>query len=175
MTTEVILHLTDLHFGYDDDATAVAERKLALTSLINKVLMLPRAWKPTVVCITGPEPTHPPLPLSFRIHQDVVVVVAEFVMAIWAADETKWPDERAVDLTCWAVAELLPSPPRNMWISGQRLSSFVSDTAFTAALFQSVKIKEPSRGNLALRTFADALGLTQDEYTRDVTEVINAI
>ena len=124
---------------------------------------------------SGLEPTRPPLPLALRIHQDIIAAVGEFIMSVWTANELKWSDVQAMELTQWAVSELLPSPPRNMWSYGQHLSSFVSDTILMMALFQSLHINDLRRANLALRTFADALGITPDEYTRAVTEVINAI
>jgi predicted MPP superfamily phosphohydrolase len=50
---EVILHLTDLHFGWDTETSKLAERKIVLESLIDEVTSLHRDWKPTIVCVTG--------------------------------------------------------------------------------------------------------------------------
>ena len=49
----VILHLTDLHFGRDQDENELTARNLALTALLNEVASLDDDWKPTVVCVTG--------------------------------------------------------------------------------------------------------------------------
>jgi hypothetical protein len=47
------LHLTDLHFGWDRDASSKAERKLVLDGLIDQLIALPEDWRPQVVCISG--------------------------------------------------------------------------------------------------------------------------
>jgi hypothetical protein len=49
----VILHLSDLHFGYDIDVQAKAERKNALDHLISIINSQEPDWKPTIICITG--------------------------------------------------------------------------------------------------------------------------
>ena len=49
----VILHLSDLHFGYDLDKQAKAERKNALDQLISVLNHIEHEWKPTIICITG--------------------------------------------------------------------------------------------------------------------------
>lgn len=49
----VVLHLSDLHFGYDLDKQAKAERKKALDHLISTINDIETEWKPTTICITG--------------------------------------------------------------------------------------------------------------------------
>ena len=53
MPGEIVLHLTDLHFGWDKETSKLAERKIVLDSLIDTVAALHRDWKPTIVCVTG--------------------------------------------------------------------------------------------------------------------------
>lgn len=53
MPGQVILHLTDLHFGSDPDTSGQAERKIVLDSLIEEVACLHSEWKPSIVCVTG--------------------------------------------------------------------------------------------------------------------------
>ena len=53
MPGEVLLHLTDLHFGWDTETSKLAERKVVLDSLIEQVASLHHDWKPTIVCVTG--------------------------------------------------------------------------------------------------------------------------
>lgn len=50
-----ILHLTDLHFGYEDekDETAKKQRKLALDGLVETVRGLEKDWKPDLLAVTG--------------------------------------------------------------------------------------------------------------------------
>jgi formylglycine-generating enzyme required for sulfatase activity len=48
-----LLHLSDLHFGYDKDATARAQRDEALDLLVKEVHRLPTDWKPQILVISG--------------------------------------------------------------------------------------------------------------------------
>jgi len=48
-----VLHLTDLHFGWDRDPTEAAERELALDGLISAASTLRDRWHPDMVCLTG--------------------------------------------------------------------------------------------------------------------------
>jgi predicted MPP superfamily phosphohydrolase len=51
--SQVLLHLTDLHFGCDTSANQVAARALALRGLVAVVKELERDWTPTVISISG--------------------------------------------------------------------------------------------------------------------------
>ncbi|MCX6630035.1 MAG: metallophosphoesterase, partial [Candidatus Solibacter sp.] len=48
-----LLHLSDLHFGYDQDATAQAQRGGSLDLLVKEVRKLGADWKPDIVVISG--------------------------------------------------------------------------------------------------------------------------
>ena len=101
-------------------------------------------------------------------------MVSRFLISAWS-DATKWPEEHALELVRWTVQELLPSPPKYMGVYGNRLAEFLADTVLTQALIQSLRIEDPKRANLAIRTLADALGMTDEEYMKSVVEVIDAI
>lgn len=50
----VILHLSDLHFGWNGtDKNELANRNLALNGLLSRLAELDPEWKPDLVCITG--------------------------------------------------------------------------------------------------------------------------
>lgn len=49
----VVLHLSDLHFGYEKNDTAKAQREIALAGVIETVATVDAAWRPSVVCISG--------------------------------------------------------------------------------------------------------------------------
>ena len=49
----VILHLSDLHFGYDEGLQGYARRKIVLDELIKVVSTQPDGWHPSIICITG--------------------------------------------------------------------------------------------------------------------------
>ncbi len=48
-----ILHLSDLHFGYDKDATARGQRTESLDLLVKELKNLDAAWKPDILAISG--------------------------------------------------------------------------------------------------------------------------
>jgi predicted MPP superfamily phosphohydrolase len=49
-----ILHLTDIHFGWEgDNSSGQAERKVCLDSLLQEVKRQTKPWKPNVICISG--------------------------------------------------------------------------------------------------------------------------
>ena len=53
MIKQVILHLSDLHFGCDKSESARAARKLALDGLASAIRSLEPEWQPTILCISG--------------------------------------------------------------------------------------------------------------------------
>ncbi len=48
-----LLHLSDLHFGYDRDATARAQRAQALDLLVTELGRLEAKWRPQILVISG--------------------------------------------------------------------------------------------------------------------------
>jgi hypothetical protein len=51
---KTILHLTDVHFGWEgDDPSGQANRKVCLEGMLAVVKRLEPPWKPTVICMTG--------------------------------------------------------------------------------------------------------------------------
>jgi predicted phosphohydrolase len=49
----VVLHLSDLHFGWEGDENGRANRNLALSGLLRLLGKLDRSWQPDCVCISG--------------------------------------------------------------------------------------------------------------------------
>jgi len=51
---QTILHLTDIHFGWEGDSLQDrATRKVCLNGLLDELRKLDPPWKPTVICLTG--------------------------------------------------------------------------------------------------------------------------
>lgn len=51
---ETLLHITDIHFGWDGrDDTGKADRATCLDGLIKALTELDEQWKPTIVCLSG--------------------------------------------------------------------------------------------------------------------------
>ncbi|MCK9211602.1 MAG: metallophosphoesterase, partial [Ignavibacteriaceae bacterium] len=56
MKTEInVLHLSDIHFGYetDQDTTLIAQRENVLNALIDRLKQIEPKWKPDIVVISG--------------------------------------------------------------------------------------------------------------------------
>lgn len=52
--TQTILHLTDIHFGWEGDGSSgEADRKVCLNGMLAELKNLEAAWKPTIICLTG--------------------------------------------------------------------------------------------------------------------------
>jgi len=49
----VILHLSDLHFGWGGREAEEADRRLALNGLLESIERLEDSWKPTLLCVSG--------------------------------------------------------------------------------------------------------------------------
>jgi predicted phosphodiesterase len=52
-TMQVILHLSDVHFGCDKSESARALRQLALDGITSAILKQEPEWRPTIVCLSG--------------------------------------------------------------------------------------------------------------------------
>ncbi|WP_144412134.1 metallophosphoesterase [Paenibacillus riograndensis] len=51
---QVILHLSDLHFGSErGNVSKIAKRALCLNNLLECIKERPPEWQPTLICISG--------------------------------------------------------------------------------------------------------------------------
>jgi hypothetical protein len=50
---QVILHLSDLHFGYDENHDMKVARAIVLGDLVESLSQVDSDWRPTIVCVTG--------------------------------------------------------------------------------------------------------------------------
>ena len=51
---ETILHLTDIHFGWEGkDPSGQADRKVCLDGMLGELREVESPWKPTIICLTG--------------------------------------------------------------------------------------------------------------------------
>lgn len=119
----------------------------------------------------GPEPTEPPLPIAFRYYQDWLEVIAKFVTELWLDESVS--QERATELTTWAMMELVPSVPK---VLGERIGRVANYSPFTLlmhAVYQLCEMEDYSKANLALRVMAGGLGLDDKEFIRVAEDIID--
>ena len=51
---EVILHISDVHFGWEgSNPSGKADREVCLSGLLERISKLEKEWKPTIVCLSG--------------------------------------------------------------------------------------------------------------------------
>jgi tetratricopeptide (TPR) repeat protein len=119
----------------------------------------------------GLEQTTPPTSVAVRLYQSWAQNVSEFIMDTWM--DKSATEAYAEEFTSWAIAELLPSPPRNLDERLQsKIAALTAMTVITRALIRSSHSIDFDRANLGLRSIASALGTSDAEYFGIVTKVI---
>lgn len=120
----------------------------------------------------GPEKTALKDSMATRLYLTWVTTVADFLVEVW--NDESFTDDSAKTLTDWAIHELLPSPPRVS--QGQvrvRLSAFTSRRLISQALIVSTAFPHSERSADGVKAIKEALALTDDEYLRIVTEILD--
>jgi len=120
----------------------------------------------------GPEKTALKDSMGMRLYLTWVTTIADFLVEGW--NDQSFADESAKRLTDWSIQELLPSPPRVL--HGQAKARFSALTALrliSQALIASTRFPQDGREADAVKAMKEAFGLTDDEYLRIVTEILN--
>ena len=121
---------------------------------------------------SGLEATNPPVSIAWRLYQDWIQNIAEFVIDVWLDDTVD--EQGAEKVTTWAITEFLPSPP---YVANERLQSLLASltprTAITRAMIRSSYVQKPERSNRGLRTMSSAFGLDDIDYLEIVAGVVN--
>jgi tetratricopeptide (TPR) repeat protein len=122
--------------------------------------------------LAGPEPTEPPLSVAAGLFMQWVQTVGGFVAKLWTNEEV--PDKAAERFTTWAVEEFLPRGPHNMPRYGQRvLCQGISTLVFSMLLPQAIVPRHSERVNRGLQCLISALRLSDEDYTRQVLEIVD--
>lgn len=121
---------------------------------------------------SGREKTTPPMMMSLRLYVAWGVVIGEFLMNNWLMPDSQ---ERASQLTKWAVGEFLPAIPMSI---GPRvwkgIGQMASRVVLGAALAHATSSTEYERGRQGMRAIASELGLSDEEYEKLISQVIDA-
>ena len=80
----------------------------------------------------GLEQTEPPIPMAFRLYQDWVRVIIDFITDLWV--DASVPEYHAEQVTDWAIRYFLPTEPKAMGNRAFRLSGMLVGTVFTFAM-----------------------------------------
>lgn len=120
----------------------------------------------------GPEATTPPMPIAFRFYQDWLHTIAHFVADLWQNETVS--KERAIELTRWAMSELVPTVPHGLGAAIGRIADFSAFTVLHFAMLRLCQSDDYTKANLGLRTMAAALGLSDKLFIQLAADVINS-
>jgi tetratricopeptide (TPR) repeat protein len=120
----------------------------------------------------GPEQTHPPLSMATRLYLSWLSVLAEFLIQVW--DDDTFSEDAAKQLTDWCVREFLPSHPSVVNGSVKvRIGSMTARLLLSHALINANTLADGERASKAMKAMKDALKISDDEYMRIVTGILN--
>jgi len=120
----------------------------------------------------GPEKTALKDSMATRLYLTWVTTVVDFLVEVW--NDEAFTDDSAKTLTDWAIHEFLPSPPRVS--SGQdraRISAFTARQLIAQALIAATALDQDGRSADRIKAIKEALALSDDEYLRIVTEILD--
>ncbi|HTB84985.1 MAG TPA: hypothetical protein VK742_15120 [Candidatus Sulfotelmatobacter sp.] len=124
--------------------------------------------------LAGFEATEPPTSIANRLFLEWETVIVQFLMELWK--DGSIPDDKLEGLTRWAIREFLPSPPRSSGPAiSEVLTSLQSKTVLSHALIFSLNMKNQPKANRVIRLISSELGITDENYSKIITEVINEV
>jgi hypothetical protein len=120
----------------------------------------------------GSEKTELGESMAMRLYLSWLSVISTFLVSIW--EDESFSETSAKRLTEWSVQELLPSPPHaldgNLRV---RISTQTAQYLLSHALINSNMVPKKERMGDAMKALKDALKLSDDEYLRIVTEILD--
>jgi hypothetical protein len=120
----------------------------------------------------GPENTDLKDSMAIRLYLSWLNLSAKFLVAIWLDEE--FEKETAQRLTEWCVREFLPSLPRvvpgNIKV---RTAGFTNRYLLSHMLLNANTVADEERVSSAMKAVQAGLKLSDDEYQRIVTEILN--
>jgi hypothetical protein len=119
----------------------------------------------------GPERTDPPVSMAQKLFMHWTSTISEFLALLWR--DPDWPEDRLKAVTSWAVAELYPSVPRNSELGRWGIDGLWNRHVLSHFLIAVGRGSDASRANAGVRALASALALSEDEYLRILTGVVD--
>lgn len=120
----------------------------------------------------GAEKTENGESMAMRLYLSWLSVISKFLISIWGDDS--FPETSAKRLTEWSGWELLPSPPRVLHGSLKvRISTLTAQLLLSHTLINSNTLPKGERMGDTMKALKDALKLSDDEYLRIVTEILD--
>ena len=120
----------------------------------------------------GPENTDLKDSMAMRLYRSWVNHLAEWLVDIWSDDG--FTDDTATQLTDWCVKEFLPSQPRVVPGSIKaRIGSLTAKLLISHMLLKQNFASQNERMSTAMEVVKVALDLSDEDYLRIVTEILN--
>lgn len=120
----------------------------------------------------GPENTDFKDSMAMRLYLTWMNLFAEWLIELW--DDGDFSDENVTLLTEWCVQECLPSPPRVVHGSVKvRIGALTGKFLISKMLLNSNHADGGERVSAAMKAVQKALKLSDDDYLRIVTEILN--
>ncbi len=120
----------------------------------------------------GPEKTDLKESMAMRLCMSWMNVLAEWLVGLWGDGD--FTDDTTKQLTDWCVQECLPSQPRVVHGSVKaRFGSLTGTLLISRMLLNSNSVADGERMSAAMKVVHAALKLSDEDYLRIVTEILN--
>jgi hypothetical protein len=119
----------------------------------------------------GPENTTLKESMAAKLCAAWIRTITEFLAGVWA--DSEFNEESAKKIAEWTLKECLPSPPKNVGQSKVYVSEVLPKAIFDYFFALTFNIKNTSRANKALQAVAEGLNMSETEYFKAVSEVVD--
>lgn len=120
----------------------------------------------------GPENTDLKDSMATRLYLSWLKLLAEWLVRVWS--DSDFSDDCATQLTAWCVQEFMPSQPRVVHGSVKvRIGSLTPRFLISHMLLNSNSVTDYKRISIAMKAVQEALKLSDEEYLRIVTDILN--
>jgi tetratricopeptide (TPR) repeat protein/pimeloyl-ACP methyl ester carboxylesterase len=110
--------------------------------------------------------------MATRLYLSWVRLLAEWLVDLW--DDSEFSNETATKLTFWCVQECLPTQPRVVHGNVKvRIGSLTNYYLISHMLLESNSAADAERMSTAMKTVQEGLRLSDEDYQRIVTEILN--
>jgi len=120
----------------------------------------------------GPENTDLKDSMAMRLYLSWLNLLAKWLVEVWADGD--FSDDTATQLTNWCVQEFLPSHPRVVPSSvNAKIGVLTARYLISHMLLAANSVDDGVRMPAAMKAVQDALKLSDDDYLRIVTDILN--
>ena len=114
------------------------------------------------------------MPMAVKYVIAWITAIVSFLAKVWS--DARFSEEACAALTRWVGEEFIPSCPRGLWYheTGHNVARGERLSVFSIAMVQFSGITDLGRANRALRTLAESLGISDDQYLVATADTIRA-